>query len=382
MCLRDTHGIARRGPREQRRQRSKPVLKLDLGQRKRERGHMQDNAMLVLPLPILTALLGGAIALLILRLDLGSRKATVLFSLLFALLSFSSLLVGLRFGYGMDDLILVQRAAPMLVGPLLYLGFAAFALPKERFNRPVILHFGIAFGVIAVVILSVRPIYAFDWVISLSYICYLVLLWRLWRKGPDYLVHAHFDVVQKVSNWMLRGIVLLSIILLTDTVIAFDFMLNGGRNAKALISLASIPFILLLLGFIFVLPSMIAAPSNRGAVLLQGEGDDNEALEQKARELLDATQLYLEPDLSVQRLARRLHVPVRALSVAINQTQDMNVSQYVNRFRMEHAADLLRGTDESVAKVMAQSGFLTRSNFYREFQRVYGQTPAAYRQGK
>ncbi len=343
---------------------------------------MQDTALLVLPLPILTSLLGAAIAVLILRLDLGSRKATIIFAILFALLSFSSLLVGLRFGYGMEQLVLVQRTVPMLVGPLLYLGFAAFAIPKERFARSVLLHLGVAFAVIAVVLAARRPIYALDWVISASYIFYLIALWRLWRKGPDYLIHAYFDVAQKVANWMLRGMVLLFAILLIDTVIAFDFMLNGGRNAKALISITSIPFIAVLLAFIFVLPSMIAAPRAKGEVLLKGAEDDNVALEQKARTFLSDSQLYLEPDLSVQRLARRLHVPVRALSVAINQTQNMNVSQYVNRFRMEHAADLLRGTDESVAKVMAQSGFLTRSNFYREFQRVYGQSPAAYRQGK
>ncbi|MGB7319098.1 MAG: helix-turn-helix transcriptional regulator [Planktotalea sp.] len=343
---------------------------------------MQDNVLLVLPLPILTALLGGAIAILILRLDLGSRKATVLFAVLFALLSFSSLLVGLRFGYGIEQLVLIQRAVPLLVGPLLYLGFAAFVTPNERFTRAALLHIGVALAVIAIVLMARKPLYALDWVISASYVFYMIALWRLWRRGPDYLIHAYFDVAQKVSNWMLRGIIMLATILIVDTVIALDFMLNDGRNAKALISFASIPFIVILLGFIVVLPSMIAAPRAKVKTLIQGEQDDNAKLEQEARALLNTTQLYLEPDLSVQRLARRLHVPVRALSVAINQTQDMNVSQYVNQFRLEHAADLLRGTDESVAKVMAQSGFLTRSNFYREFQRIYGQTPAAYRQNK
>ena len=361
---------------------AKPVLKPDLGQANRERGHMQDSALLVLPLPILTALLGAGIAVLILRLDLGSKSATVLFALLFALLSFSSLLVGLRFGYGLEQVILIQRTLPMLVGPLLYLGFAAFVIPKERFTRALWLHLSVAFAVIALVLLSPRPIYALDWVITLSYVFYLAALWRLWRRGPDYLIHAYFDVAQKVSNWMLRGMVLLLTILLIDTVIALDFMLNEGRNAKTLISLASIPFIVGLLVFIFVLPSLIAAPRAKSAALFEGERDENVRLEQEARAFLNETQLYLEPDLSVQRLSRRLHVTVRALSVAINRTQDMNVSQYVNQFRMAHAADLLRGTDESVTKVMAQSGFLTRSNFYREFQRVYGCSPAAYRTQK
>jgi AraC-like DNA-binding protein len=380
--LRDTNGIAQGMVLSQSLSTAKPVLKPDLGQANRERGHMQDSALLVLPLPILTALLGAGIAVLILRLDLGSKSATVLFALLFALLSFSSLLVGLRFGYGLEQVILIQRTLPMLVGPLLYLGFAAFVIPKERFTRALWLHLGVAFAVIAVVLLSPRPIYALDWVITLSYVFYLAALWRLWRRGPDYLIHAYFDVAQKVSNWMLRGMVLLLTILLIDTVIALDFMLNEGRNAKTLISLASIPFIVGLLVFIFVLPSLIAAPRAKSAALFEGERDENVRLEQEARAFLNETQLYLEPDLSVQRLSRRLHVTVRALSVAINRTQDMNVSQYVNQFRMAHAADLLRGTDESVTKVMAQSGFLTRSNFYREFQRVYGCSPAAYRTQK
>jgi AraC-like DNA-binding protein len=379
MCSRCIIGVARFAYFGQRGAGLKPVLKPNLGQRKRERGHMQDSAMLVLPLPILTALLGAAIAALILRLDLGSRSATILFALLFALLSFSSLLVGLRFGYGLEQLILIQRTLPLLVGPLLYLGFAAFVIPKERFTRALLLHLSVAFAVIAAVLLSPRPIYALDWVITLSYLFYLVMLWRLWRRGPDYLIHAYFDVAQKVSNWMLRGMVLLLVILVIDTVIALDFMLNQGRNAKMLISLASIPFFIGLLGFIFVLPSLITAPRAKSDALLQGESDDNVTLEKDARALLISTQLYLEPDLSVQRLSRRLHVTVRALSVAINRTQDMNVSQYVNQFRMEHAADLLLGTDQSVAKVMAQSGFLTRSNFYREFQRVYRCSPAVHR---
>ena len=98
--------------------------------------------------------------------------------------------------------------------------------------------------------------------------------------------------------------------------------------------------------------------------------------------MLEKSQLYLDPDLSVQRLARRLHLPVRTLSSAINQSEGINVSQWVNGFRLAHAAQLLETTKAPVSDVMTQSGFLTRSNFYREFQRVYGQSPASYRQDR
>lgn len=343
---------------------------------------MPDSLLLVIPLPIITSLLGGAIAVLLLRLDWGSRKGSVFLASLFALLSFESFLVGLRFGYGLEQLLLVQRAGPLLVGPLLFLGFAAFAIPKERFSRTAFAHLGVAGAMIGSIFVIPGPLYFLDWVISASYLFYLVRLTLLWRKGADFLIHAHFDVTQKVANWMLRGIMMLVVILLIDTAIALDFAVNGGRHVKALISVSSIPVILGALALIFAMPSMLAPRSVQRTIPMPGQSDEFSKLEQEARDFLMSSRLYLEPDLSVQRLARRLHVPVRALSVAINQTQDMNLSQYVNQFRMEHAADLLRGTDESVAKVMLQSGILTRSNFYKEFQRVYGQTPAAYRQSK
>jgi transcriptional regulator GlxA family with amidase domain len=55
------------------------------------------------------------------------------------------------------------------------------------------------------------------------------------------------------------------------------------------------------------------------------------------------------------------------------------MSQYVNEFRLAHAARLLADTDESVANIATQSGFIARSNFYRAFQRIYGQSPIEYR---
>jgi len=49
-------------------------------------------------------------------------------------------------------------------------------MPKERFSRVVLLHLSIASIVIAIVLLSPKPIYALDWVITLSYLFYFVAL--------------------------------------------------------------------------------------------------------------------------------------------------------------------------------------------------------------
>ena len=135
--------------------------------------------------------------------------------------------------------------------------------------------------------------------------------------------------------------------------------------------------------------AVIVAVSKRGGrmtapvtVARTTSDPEAEALEARARTLLTESRLFLDTDLTVDRLAKRLTVPSRALSLAINQTKGVNVSQYVNDFRLDHAAALLVEGQGSVAEVMEQSGFLTRSNFYREFQRRFGVTPAAYREAE
>ena len=96
--------------------------------------------------------------------------------------------------------------------------------------------------------------------------------------------------------------------------------------------------------------------------------------------LLTEQEIYLDSDLTLGRLSRRLGIPVKQLSAAINRVTNGNVSRYINRFRIERACErLLAG--ESVAIAMDSSGFSTRSNFNREFRRVTGRSPSEWRDG-
>ncbi|MDG1211928.1 MAG: helix-turn-helix domain-containing protein [Paracoccaceae bacterium] len=51
----------------------------------------------------------------------------------------------------------------------------------------------------------------------------------------------------------------------------------------------------------------------------------------------------------------------------------------MNDRRIEAAAEALLTTNSKIEIIAQNSGFLSRSNFYREFQGVHGITPAAYR---
>ncbi|MCB1756327.1 MAG: helix-turn-helix transcriptional regulator, partial [Gammaproteobacteria bacterium] len=97
--------------------------------------------------------------------------------------------------------------------------------------------------------------------------------------------------------------------------------------------------------------------------------------------LIVSQKLYLDPDLTLSRIARRLGYPAKQVSTAINRTTGENVSRYVNKYRVEHACQVLdRG--ESVTSAMLASGFNTKSNFNREFLRITGITPSQWMQKK
>ena len=90
--------------------------------------------------------------------------------------------------------------------------------------------------------------------------------------------------------------------------------------------------------------------------------------------LLQKDQLFLDSDLTLSRLTRRLQVPVKELSKAINQICGENVSRFVNRDRIAHASALLK-QGHSVTSAMFDRGFQTKSNFNREFLRLKGCAP-------
>lgn len=339
--------------------------------------------MQALPLPILSFILSAAACVMIWRLEVGNRLARALFTAVFALIAATTLLTGLRFGYGVEGFAPLQRIIPLFIGPLIYLSFLAYTQPSAQMRRPIVLHLSI-WAVVATlpqVMPGIRV--AYDAAIGLSYLVSGIGLMTLWRRGPDRLSRAPLDLTRGLRVWMLVAASMLAVMLFFDAAIAVSFATGQREDALSLISAGSVVTAVGLLAAIISFANrrtpgtaLVAAPPPSHPT------DPDSLLEQRTTVLLTDTRLYLDTDLTLDRLAKRLHVPARALSEAINRTQNMNVSQYVNGFRLTHAARLLETTDLSVTQVTEASGFLTRSNFYREFERVFAMSPSAYRATK
>jgi len=94
---------------------------------------------------------------------------------------------------------------------------------------------------------------------------------------------------------------------------------------------------------------------------------------------------YLEADISIEGLARRLSLPERTLSRILNQHFGLNFFEFINRYRTETAKQLLRDpnkTDMPIIDVMNEAGFTSKSTFNAIFKKQVGKTPSQYRTGK
>jgi AraC-like DNA-binding protein len=97
---------------------------------------------------------------------------------------------------------------------------------------------------------------------------------------------------------------------------------------------------------------------------------------------LHGEQLYLDPSLSLPKLAAHLDTSVNHVSQAINAGLQSNFFNLINRSRVEASLKIL-DSDElphpSTHEVASAVGFNSTSTFYSAFQKVMGITPGAYR---
>lgn len=96
--------------------------------------------------------------------------------------------------------------------------------------------------------------------------------------------------------------------------------------------------------------------------------------------LMEQEYVYRDPSLTIEKVAQRLSTNRSYLSIVLNQIMGRSFSQYVNRYRIEDAKQLLAATTRKVDVVGQLVGFRTPSVFYRIFQQMEGCSPGQYRQ--
>lgn len=99
--------------------------------------------------------------------------------------------------------------------------------------------------------------------------------------------------------------------------------------------------------------------------------------------LADVTQrLRDEPARRVSELAREIGLHPSWLGAAYREAAGEGLMDAAARFRVEHAARMLRETELPVAHISAQAGFCDQSHMIRTFRRILGRLPSAVRRDR
>ncbi|WGD28789.1 helix-turn-helix domain-containing protein [Ancylobacter sp. WKF20] len=341
---------------------------------------MPDAALAAMPAFPVSVFAAALLLYLLLRLVLrgegnGWQRALV------GLAAMQSLIVAGTQHYGIEALRPVQPVTATLVPAAAYLAFLASAVrpidPARdwvHLGGPVFTAFCLAFAPATL-----------DAVIVLVFLAYGGVMLLALRGGEDALPRIRLESGgPSLTAWRLLALLLIGSAL-SDLAITLADLAGAMAWRGAIVSLTS-SLLMLALGL---------AGLERAGDEPQGEAAEDDArpetpaadaatleadraLVARARAVLTAQKLAADPDLTLARLARRLGVPAKALSAAVNRAEGHNVSQFVNAVRVEAAcADLATGAP--VTQAMLDAGFRTKSNFNREFRRLTGLSPTEWR---
>ena len=338
--------------------------------------------MVSLPLPIVVVLFLGFFLVNMFLADKPWTKTRIAFAILMALFIVHGVVTTLVWSQG---LLVFRPALPILASLLPFATWMAFRSMAQDIRRLKLWRLALHGLPTAVLIpLAFTGSLLIDPIIITSFIVHGVLLIRLGMSGPDGFQTTLLHRALSASRATTGAGVLLLINAAVDVSIIVDFQLYGGRHVPTILSAISV-LVLLMLALLAVKGTNAASEddspdaSEPTETSLPGAEDNQHQIVARVDQLMKETRLYTDPDLTLVRIARKVGLPARDISSAINRHNSMNVSQYVNRLRLDEACQRLATTDESITNIHLDSGFQTKSNFNREFKRQFGCSPSQWR---
>ena len=111
-----------------------------------------------------------------------------------------------------------------------------------------------------------------------------------------------------------------------------------------------------------------------------GENDTDTILYRRLYDRLVRQQLFLDPNLSRDKLLEELNIPKNKFAQLFKKFAQTSYAHFVNDLRLEHACSLLRQhSNHTIEAVAHDCGFSSTSTLYTLFYQKYGMTPNEYR---
>ncbi|MEO9682362.1 MAG: AraC family transcriptional regulator [Tateyamaria sp.] len=291
-------------------------------------------------------------------------------AVLLAICSVQIGIIALAQHYQVPGMRLVQPITATLIPPAAWCAFQwTAARPKRKAD---LLH--VLMPVTAIAALVTAPDFL-DIFLPGAFFLYGIAIVYQSFKGPDAQPRAFLaDGDLPVRIWQIIGAALI-VSALSDVLIVAAIAADLGHLQPWIVSLFSVGN-LLVIGIIS-LSSHLRTEDDEDDEPQRTNSEAEQAVWQRVQTFMTEQKPYLDPDLTLARLSRKLGIPAKTLSIVINQNTGENVSRYVNDARIVAAQKALLG-NETVTSAMLSSGFNTKSNFNREFLRITGVSPSKW----
>ena len=102
---------------------------------------------------------------------------------------------------------------------------------------------------------------------------------------------------------------------------------------------------------------------------------------QVLRAKVESSKAYLNPELTLRDLSKKIDMPPKEISNIINKELEQNFYQFINDYRIEEVKQKLISKENQHLKIMSiayESGFNSKATFNRLFKSKVGMTPKEY----
>lgn len=202
-------------------------------------------------------------------------------------------------------------------------------------------------------------------------------------------IKENYSTIEKVNlNWLKRLIYIFALLISVDM----------ATTVPAFILQEEMPYIYMLMLAESATIYLIGYFSlSQGEVLFQNSGGSEKESAKYSNSPLDYSlsnelvirlntimldsKIYQKNDLRLSVLAEKVGVSPHHLSQLINEHCQNNFYDYVNKYRVDFAAEALsKSRHSNITEIAFESGFNNRASFNSSFKKHLGMTPSKYRQ--
>jgi AraC-like DNA-binding protein len=110
----------------------------------------------------------------------------------------------------------------------------------------------------------------------------------------------------------------------------------------------------------------------------------NDHKKETNEDLIKATKIvdehFADSQFNAEQFAQLMHMSYSTLNRHLNDLAQTSPADFIRTRRLNHAAQLLRGSKMSINQIVDACGFENYSSFFKSFSNHFGQSPTAYRQ--